>query len=96
MGLFLILHYSNKVDAANLLLNSEDRNRVETVLKYIEDADLRKWSLPEIKAFRIGLNEWRSKFNCIINPNMFEQVQCSEIGPFLLVLVGTMSPTLLG
>lgn len=76
------------VDAANLLLNSEDRNRVETVLKYIEDADLRKWSLPEIKAFRIGLNEWRSKFNCIINPNMFEQLL--EISSSDLVAKGSL------
>ena len=80
------LLYSNKVEAANLL-NSEDRNCVETVLKYIEDADLRRWSLPEIKAFRIGLDEWRSKFNCIINPNLFEQVWCSEIDSFLLLSV---------
>ncbi|XVF67328.1 hypothetical protein PTKIN_Ptkin10aG0112300 [Pterospermum kingtungense] len=62
------------VEAANLLLNSEDPNRVETVLKYIEDADLRRWSLLEIKAFRIGLNEWRSKLNSIVNLNMFEQL----------------------
>ncbi|XVE66651.1 hypothetical protein DITRI_Ditri08aG0095600 [Diplodiscus trichospermus] len=73
------------VEAANLL-DSEDQSRVETVLKYIEDADLRRWSLPEIKAFRIGLGEWRSKFNCIINPNMFEQLL--EISSFDLIAKG--------
>ncbi|XVF01468.1 hypothetical protein REPUB_Repub04eG0091700 [Reevesia pubescens] len=58
------------VEFANLL-NSEDRVRVETVLKYIEDADLRKWSLPEIEAFRVGLSEWRCKLNCITNPYIY-------------------------
>ncbi|KAK5770493.1 Uncharacterized protein F383_21823 [Gossypium arboreum] len=74
-------YFSNKlasmmfpdVGAANLL-NSEDQVRLEKVLKYIEDADLRRWSLPEIKAFTIGLSEWRSKFNCITNPYMYEQL----------------------
>ncbi|KAB1993770.1 hypothetical protein ES319_D13G053800v1 [Gossypium barbadense] len=73
-------YFSNKlvsmmfpdVGAANLL-NSEDQVRLEKVLKYIEDADLRRWSLPEIKAFTIGLSEWRSKLNCITNPYMYEQ-----------------------
>lgn len=73
--------------AANLL-NTEDEVRLEKVLKYIEDADLRRWSLPEIKAFTIGLSEWRSKLNCITNPYMYEQVHCSEIGPFPLIFLG--------
>ncbi|XWS68201.1 hypothetical protein CRYUN_Cryun04dG0070800 [Craigia yunnanensis] len=50
------------------------RDHVETVLKYIEEADLRRWRLPEIHAFRIGLGEWRSKFNYITNPYMYEQL----------------------
>ncbi|KAE8687711.1 hypothetical protein F3Y22_tig00111008pilonHSYRG00045 [Hibiscus syriacus] len=74
-------YFSNKlatmmsldVGVANLL-NSEDRGRVENVLKYIEDADLRRWSLPEIKAFMIGIGELRSKLNCITNPYMYEQL----------------------
>ncbi|KAK4846590.1 hypothetical protein QYF36_019538 [Acer negundo] len=44
------------------------------VLKYIEDADLRRWSLPNTNAFRVGLKEWRSKLNCITNPYMYEQL----------------------
>ncbi|MBA0880808.1 hypothetical protein Goshw_007667 [Gossypium schwendimanii] len=52
----------------------KDQVRLEKVLKYIEDADLRRWSLPEIKAFTIGLSEWRSKLNCITNPYMYEQL----------------------
>lgn len=56
------------------LLETKDRERVEMVLKYIEDGDLRRWSLPEIRAFNIGLGEWRAKLNCITNPYMNEQV----------------------
>lgn len=56
------------------LLEPDDRDRVEMVLKYIEDGDLRRWSLPDIKAFNIGIGEWRSKLNCVTNPYMYEQV----------------------
>ena len=57
------------------LLNPKDRDHVELVLKHIEDADLRRWSLPNIKAFNVGLGEWRSMLNCITNPHIYEQVQ---------------------
>ncbi|KAK2983201.1 hypothetical protein RJ640_018546 [Escallonia rubra] len=56
------------------LLNLTDQDRVEMVLKYIEDGDLRRLSLGDIKAFNIGLGEWRSKLNCITNPHMYEQL----------------------
>lgn len=48
---------------------------MEMILKYIEARDLRQWNLPNIKAFNIGLGEWRSKLNCITNPLMYQQVQ---------------------
>ncbi|XP_069145828.1 uncharacterized protein [Solanum lycopersicum] len=63
---------SNKTDAISLL-NSTFQDRVENVLKYIEDGDLHRWSLPDIRAFGIGINQWRSKLNCITNPHMYEQ-----------------------
>ncbi|KAJ0700564.1 hypothetical protein HanOQP8_Chr10g0369221 [Helianthus annuus] len=56
------------------LLNTEDQERVETILKYIEDGDLRLWTLPDIKEFNIGLSNWRSKLNCVTNPHLFEQL----------------------
>ncbi|XP_050385978.1 uncharacterized protein LOC126802398 [Argentina anserina] len=56
------------------LLEVEERERVEMVLKYIEDGDLRRWSLPEIREFNIGVGEWRSKLNCLTNPYMYEQL----------------------
>ncbi|KAL5988417.1 hypothetical protein ACLOJK_036181 [Asimina triloba] len=56
------------------LVNHEDESRVEMVLKYIEDGDLRCWALPDAKAFTIGLNMGRSKLNCITNPYIFEEL----------------------
>ncbi|XP_024031742.1 uncharacterized protein LOC21397918 [Morus notabilis] len=56
------------------LLKPEERDRVELLLKYIEDVDLRRQSLPDIWAFAIGIDEWRLKLNCLTNPYMFEQL----------------------
>ncbi|XP_048128710.1 uncharacterized protein LOC115747317 isoform X2 [Rhodamnia argentea] len=56
------------------LLDPQDQERMEMVLKYIEDGDLRRWTLPDIKAFNIGLSERRSKLNCITNPFIYEQL----------------------
>ena len=53
-------------------INSQDR--VESLLRYLEDGDLRCWRFPDIKAFNIGISEWRSKLNCITNPHMYKQV----------------------
>ncbi|KAK1569212.1 hypothetical protein Q3G72_033862 [Acer saccharum] len=57
------------------------------VLKYIEDADLRQWSLPNTNAFRVGLKERCSKLNCITNPYMYEQ-QLLEMSSIDLISKG--------
>ncbi|KAK7363041.1 hypothetical protein VNO77_05170 [Canavalia gladiata] len=59
--------------AVSSLVDSEDKGRMELILKYIEDGDLHRWSLPGIRAFNVGLSEWRSRFNCISNPYMYKQ-----------------------
>ncbi|CAA0806730.1 Unknown protein [Striga hermonthica] len=56
------------------LLSLEDCERVDKMLQYIEDGDLRRWSLPDIKEFNVGLREWHSKFNCITNSCMYQQL----------------------
>lgn len=66
------------------LVELKDRSRIEMVLKCIEDGDLRRWSLPDIRAFNIGLSEWRSKLNCITNPYMYEQVWLVYLFDFYL------------
>ncbi|XP_010241240.1 PREDICTED: uncharacterized protein LOC104585902 isoform X2 [Nelumbo nucifera] len=68
------------------LVNHEIRDRLEMVLKYMEDGDLRSWSLLDIKAFNIGLDEWRSKLNCITNPYLFDQLL--EIDSMSLIAKG--------
>uniref|UniRef100_A0A0R0IPY6 Uncharacterized protein n=1 Tax=Glycine max TaxID=3847 RepID=A0A0R0IPY6_SOYBN len=74
-------YFAGKCEDANIsngeapcLVDSKDKGRVELMLKYIEDGDLRRWSLPGIRAFNIGLSEWRSRFNCISNPYMYKQL----------------------
>ncbi|XP_019254527.1 PREDICTED: uncharacterized protein LOC109233197 isoform X2 [Nicotiana attenuata] len=64
---------SNKEGDAISLLNYTFQDQVKNVLKYIEDGDLRRWSLPDITAFGIGISQWRSKLNCITNPHIYEQ-----------------------
>ncbi|KAI4299189.1 hypothetical protein L6164_032670 [Bauhinia variegata] len=71
---------------AATLLDSKDKDRVELILKYIEDGDLCRWSLPDIRAFNIGLGEWRSKFSCISNQYMYEQLL--ELGTEDLIVKG--------
>ncbi|KAL5705505.1 hypothetical protein ACHQM5_023803 [Ranunculus cassubicifolius] len=56
------------------LVKCEDKERVEMLLRYVEDGDLRRWSLPDIKEFNIGLHELRSQLNCITNSHMFDQL----------------------
>lgn len=73
---------SNKGDAISLL-NSTFQDQVENVLKYIEDGDLHRWSLPDIKAFGIGINQWRSKLNCITNPHMYKQLMGIRTGDLI-------------
>ncbi|KAL9809829.1 hypothetical protein AtNW77_Chr5g0092981 [Arabidopsis thaliana] len=68
---------SSEVEALSLL-SVEDKTRVESVLDYIEDIDLRRWMLPDIKAFSFGLKDWRSRINCITNPYMYEQFSGSH------------------
>ncbi|KAG7011565.1 hypothetical protein SDJN02_26471, partial [Cucurbita argyrosperma subsp. argyrosperma] len=78
---------SNDQDPVADLLELKDRSRIEMVLKYIEDGDLRRWSLPDIRAFNIGLSEWRSKLNCITNPYIYEQLL--EMNSLELIAKGT-------
>ncbi|WOG82682.1 hypothetical protein DCAR_0101848 [Daucus carota subsp. sativus] len=64
---------SNDAEIINLL-SWKEQDRVEKVLKYIEDLDLRRGTLEDVKAFSIGLSECRSHLNCIINPHMYKQL----------------------
>nr|GME02757.1 uncharacterized protein LOC109161432 [Ipomoea batatas] len=65
------------------LLNCEVHDQMDIVLKYIEDGDLRKWSLPDIRAFNLGLSEWRPRLNCITNPLMYKQLMEMRVGDLI-------------
>ncbi|XP_052207370.1 uncharacterized protein LOC127811492 isoform X2 [Diospyros lotus] len=68
------------------LLHPKDRDRVELLLNYIEDGDLRRWNLPNTKAFNYGLGEWRPMLNYFTNPHIFEQLL--KISPADLISKG--------
>ncbi|XP_009790408.1 uncharacterized protein LOC107780419 isoform X1 [Nicotiana tabacum] len=74
---------SNKEGDAVSLLNYTFQDQVKNVLKYIEDGDLCRWSLPDITAFGIGISQWRSKLNCITNPHMYEQLMGITTGDLI-------------
>ncbi|XP_075104662.1 uncharacterized protein LOC107798573 [Nicotiana tabacum] len=74
---------SNKEGDAISLLNYTFQDQVKNVLKYIENGDLRRWSLPDITAFGIGISQWRSKLNCITNPHMYEQLMGITTGDLI-------------
>ncbi|XP_026658079.2 uncharacterized protein LOC103701218 isoform X3 [Phoenix dactylifera] len=65
------------------LLNQEDEDRVATVLRYLEDTDLRRWELPDIKAFNIGIKDERAKLNCVTNPHVFKQLLEIDAGDMI-------------
>ncbi|MCL7034365.1 hypothetical protein MKW94_024299, partial [Papaver nudicaule] len=68
-------YFSSKLlDTKYTLVGNEDRDRIENMLKFVEDSELQKWNLPDIKAFNIGLEEERRKLNLITNPYMFDQL----------------------
>ncbi|KAI3862260.1 hypothetical protein MKW92_007048 [Papaver armeniacum] len=80
-------YFSNKLlDTKCTLVRSEDRDRIETLLKYIEDGELNKWNLPDTRAFDISLKEERQKLNCITNPYMFDQLM--QLDPTDLIIRG--------
>ncbi|KAI3853593.1 hypothetical protein MKW98_025110 [Papaver atlanticum] len=80
-------YFSDKLlDSKCTLVRSEDRDRIQTLLKYIEDGELNRWSLPDTKAFNISLKEERRKLNCITNPYMFDQLM--QLDPTDLIIRG--------
>ncbi|KAK8951031.1 hypothetical protein KSP39_PZI004597 [Platanthera zijinensis] len=56
------------------LLNLKDHFRVEKMVRYIEDVDLRRWELASIKEFEIGIKGVRAKLNTLTNPYIFKQL----------------------
>ncbi|OAY74025.1 hypothetical protein ACMD2_10866 [Ananas comosus] len=72
------------LDEFSSLLSEEDENRLSTVLRYIEDADLQQWKLPNAKEFNIGIRDERAKLNCITNPYVFKQLLGWDASKFIV------------
>ncbi|XP_049933150.1 uncharacterized protein LOC116251651 isoform X8 [Nymphaea colorata] len=69
------------------LINGEDAARILMLIKYIEDANLRKWELPDIRAFNIGIRPMFAKLNCVTNPYIFDQLL--KLNPADLIAKGS-------
>ncbi|XP_066339350.1 uncharacterized protein [Miscanthus floridulus] len=65
------------------LLDQEDAERVSNVLEYIEDADLRRYQLPNTKEFQTALRDERAKLNCVTYPHVFGQLLQLDVGDLL-------------
>ncbi|XP_057813124.1 uncharacterized protein LOC131027153 isoform X2 [Cryptomeria japonica] len=58
----------------NSLVPETDMERVGQLFKYVEDADLWRWNLPDSKAFSSGLNDMQIEFSFTKNQKLFEQL----------------------
>lgn len=68
-------YFSEKLPSSSIpLLDHRKQPGVISILQYLDDSDLRKFALPHAREFNVGLNEHRSKLNCLTNPYMFHQV----------------------
>lgn len=56
------------------LVEGDKITRVETLFKYIEDADLWTWALPDSKAFSSGLSDSGIEYSVQKNSSVFDQV----------------------
>lgn len=48
--------------------------QLRTLFRYIEDADLWRWQLPESRQFHAGLGEMKLEYDANINPAIFDQL----------------------
>nr|DAD35886.1 TPA_asm: hypothetical protein HUJ06_006526 [Nelumbo nucifera] len=66
---------SGAVGVGNELLPESSLKGVSLLqmFKYIEDADLWRWALPDSKAFSSGMKDMNIEYNVKLNPSLFEQ-----------------------
>ncbi|KAG0581149.1 hypothetical protein KC19_4G228500 [Ceratodon purpureus] len=63
--------------------------RLETFFKYIQDADLWTWALPDSKPFSSGLNDSRIEYSVTKNAEVFDQLLALD--PEVLIEKGKVS-----
>eukprot|EP00879_Flechtneria_rotunda_P028747 GHRR01030965.1.p1 GENE.GHRR01030965.1~~GHRR01030965.1.p1 ORF type:complete len:305 (+),score=111.17 GHRR01030965.1:144-1058(+) len=49
-------------------------NQVQQMYRWVEDADLWRWQLPDSKAFHAGLTSRLLEYNAVSNPQVFDQL----------------------
>lgn len=76
------------------LVEGDNIMRVETLFKYIEDADLWTWALPDSKAFSSGLSDCAIEYSVQKNSSVFDQVyeHHEACAKFLAKYYGTWEP----
>ena len=57
------------------LFHDDEVPRLETLFKYIQDADLWTWALPDSKPFSSGLSDSGIEYSVAENAEVFDQVQ---------------------
>ncbi|KAJ3680414.1 hypothetical protein LUZ60_016692 [Juncus effusus] len=77
---------SNISSSTTQLVPQEDSERINKVFKFIEDADIWKWQIPDSKAFSSGLRDLDLEYNVNVNPRLFNQLL--EIDPDHLISLG--------
>ncbi|CAM6010776.1 unnamed protein product [Sphagnum balticum] len=75
--------------AKGLVTDQKDIERVETLFRYIEDADLWRWALPDSKAFSSGLIDTHIEFSTAVNPSVFNELLALD--PAAVIEIGRSS-----
>lgn len=70
-------------------LHDDKAPRLETLFKYIQDADLWTWALPDSKPFSSGLSDSRIEYSVLKNAEVFDQLLALD--PEVLIKKGKVS-----
>ncbi|XP_010247710.1 PREDICTED: uncharacterized protein LOC104590602 isoform X2 [Nelumbo nucifera] len=84
---------SGAVGVGNELLPESSLKGVSLLqmFKYIEDADLWRWALPDSKAFSSGMKDMNIEYNVKLNPSLFEQLLKLDLQSVINQGMGSLS-----
>jgi len=71
---FAMVSTQESLQKSSSLVPEKDIQRVGLLYKYVEDADLWRWILPDSKAFSSGLKDMQIEFSYKQNQRLFEQL----------------------
>lgn len=67
-------YFLQKLSPSQTFIPADKASRLEILFKYIQDADLWTWALPDSKPFSSGLGESRIEYSVPKNSAVFDQV----------------------